>query len=377
VLLGYCFVASVLPVWLLLQPRDYINSHQLFVALALLFGGLLLAHPQFVAPAVNQAAPADAPPIFPFLFITVACGAISGFHCLVSSGTSSKQVACEPDAQFIGYGAMLLEGMLAVLVIIACCAGIGMGVYTFDPATGAQTPVLGPGGAPLTGEAAWLHRYGGDWASMTLGRKVGAFVEGGANMVAVLGVPLQLAVAIIAVMVACFAATTLDTATRLQRYVLQEIGNTLRIRPLQNKYAATFVAVATGGALALWPGPQGPGSGGLILWPLFGATNQLLAGLAFLVVAFYLLRHSRPVWFLLAPLALMVIVPAWGLVLELMKWRATGNWLLVGIGAATLLLQGWMVVEGAVLWRSVRGVLPEPLPRLAPAPATMHERSNA
>src|SRR5690606_6604253 len=114
ILFAYCFAASVLPVWMLLQPRDYINSHQLVVALALLCGGLLVARPEFAAPAINTTPPLDAPPIFPFLFITIACGAISGFHCLVSSGTSSKQLKTETDAQYVGYGAMLLEGALAV-----------------------------------------------------------------------------------------------------------------------------------------------------------------------------------------------------------------------------------------------------------------------
>ncbi|MDP6114820.1 MAG: carbon starvation CstA family protein, partial [Planctomycetota bacterium] len=136
ILFVYCFIASVLPVWTLLQPRDYINSHQLILALGLLVLGLLIAGGTgkadiaSSAPAINSEAPADAPPIWPFLFITIACGACSGFHCLVSSGTSSKQVSCETDAQYVAYGSMLLEGALAVIVIIACCAGIGMGKFS-------------------------------------------------------------------------------------------------------------------------------------------------------------------------------------------------------------------------------------------------------
>ena len=134
-LLAYCAVASVLPVWLLLQPRDYINSYQLFVALALLVVGLVIASFSgqadlfSSAPAIveTEQLPLGTPPIWPFLFITIACGAVSGFHCLVSSGTSSKQISCESDAQSIGYGAMLLEGALATVVILACCAGTGMG----------------------------------------------------------------------------------------------------------------------------------------------------------------------------------------------------------------------------------------------------------
>lgn len=352
VLLAYCFVASVLPVWLLLQPRDYINSHQLMVALVLLVGGLFVARPELVAP-VYTADVAGAPPIFPFLFITIACGAVSGFHCLVSSGTTSKQLERETDAQSIGYGAMLLEGALAVLVILACCAGLGMGVTRE--------------GVTYHGAAAWNQFYGGSWQSMGLAQKVGAFIEGGANMIAALGLPLELAVGIIAVMVACFAATTLDTATRLQRYVIQELGAALSFKPLTNMYAATGFAVLCGGAVALVPGPSGPGSGGLILWPLFGAINQLLAGLAFMVIAFYLIRHKKPVWFLAFPAVLMLVMPAWAMIYQIVGWVGEGNYLLVGIGVAIEGLQAWMIVEGLLMWRSARGVLPAPLPPLAHA----------
>ena len=168
VLFVYCFIASVLPVWTLLQPRDFINSHELVLALLLLILGLAVAgftgRADLVAsaPAVASDIPPDAPPIWPFLFITIACGAVSGFHCMVSSGTSSKQVASEGDAQYVGYGAMLLEGGLAVVVILACCAGIGMGIfnrtgtgasYAFEPIVKAESA------APLTNQEAWRTRY--------------------------------------------------------------------------------------------------------------------------------------------------------------------------------------------------------------------------
>ncbi len=354
VLLVYCFFASTLPVWLLLQPRDYINSHQLIVALVLLVLGLVVARPDLVAPVYTTDV-AGAPPIFPFLFITVACGAVSGFHCLVSSGTSSKQLNNEMDAQYIGYGAMLLEGALAILVILACCAGLGMGV-TKD-------------GQILTGLAAWQQFYGGDWQEMGLPQQIGAFVKGGANMMAVLGIPIKLCMGIVAVMATCFATTTIDTATRLQRYVLQEIGGALHIGPLTNKYVATLVAVGTAGALALTPGPKGPGSGGLILWPLFGAINQLLAGLAFMVTAFYLIRHRKPVWFLVLPLILMIVLPAWAMVHQILSFYREQNWLLVVIGLFVECLQVWLVAEGVFLWKRAKGVLPQPLPPLRRAMA--------
>ncbi|MCO6042343.1 carbon starvation protein A [Aeoliella sp. ICT_H6.2] len=370
-LLIYCFAASVLPVWLLLQPRDYVNSHQLLVALALLVGGLVVAAAQGKAelqsaPAIAQEVPIDAPPMLPFLFITIACGACSGFHCLVSSGTTSKQLNCETDAQYVGYGSMLLEGALAVVVILACCAGVGMGVKG------------GTGDEQLTGRAAWQSRYqpkvvttvnadgtevrSGGWANQKLPQLVGAFVDGGANFVSTLGIPLALATAIIAVLVACFAATTLDTATRLQRYVIQELGASLHMPPLTNKYAATTVAVVTGGAIAMMPNSLGEiGKGGLLLWPLFGATNQLLAGLAFLVLAFHLRRRNIATWFVVAPMAMMLLMPAWAMVHNLTHdWQ--GNWLLMSFGIGILALEAWMIVEGLLTWRRAAGVLEPSLP---------------
>ncbi|MHC4992615.1 MAG: carbon starvation CstA family protein [Planctomycetota bacterium] len=231
VLLSYSYVASVLPVWTLLQPRDYINSLQLLSALALIVVGLIVAailggappvegapRPtlELVAPVV-QWAPAAAPLIFPFLFITIACGAISGFHCLVSSGTSSKQLRCETDARLVGYGSMLTEGFLATLVILACAAGLGLGVEG------------------VAGQEAWTSRYS-SWASAGgLSEKVGAFVDGAANFLRAPGLPAGVATALMGVLVASFAGTTLDTACRLQRYVIQELAGTFVARPVEGR----------------------------------------------------------------------------------------------------------------------------------------------
>jgi carbon starvation protein len=160
ILLIYSYIASVLPVWVLLQPRDYINSLQLISALGLIVLGLVTAGLIGGAPIDGQRIPLEisadmirtnpegAPSMIPFLFITIACGACSGFHCLVSSGTSSKQIKCETDAQFVGYGSMLTEGFLAVMVILACVSGLGLG--STDPATGLI----------VTGDAAYQARYG-------------------------------------------------------------------------------------------------------------------------------------------------------------------------------------------------------------------------
>lgn len=376
-LMVYCFFASVLPVWVLLQPRDFINSHQLIVALILLVVGIVVAGlsgqasllDSAPALASSESRPVGAPPIFPFLFITIACGAVSGFHCLVSSGTSSKQVSCETDAQYVGYGAMLLEGALAVIVILACCAGVGMGKFTAQP-DGSYAAVEVD---PTVPYAAWKQHYkpGTSWERFGLKETVGAFVEGGANFLATIGIPLRLGIALIAVLVACFAATTLDTATRLQRYVIQELAGTLRLRLLTNRFAATALAVAVGGTLAMVPAPGlSYGTGGRILWPLFGATNQLLAGLAFLVTLFYLWRRGKPIWFIAPAAVLMLVLPAWGLLVEMFRpefgWLALGQYHLLAIGAVVLCVQAWIVIEGVRAWRAARGVLEQALPPLPP-----------
>jgi carbon starvation protein len=382
-LLIYSYIASVLPVWILLQPRDYINSLQLLSALGLVLLGLVAAAlfggaagPDGVrqtleisAPAVNWN-PKGAPPIFPFLFVTVACGAVSGFHCLVSSGTSSKQLGNETEARLIGFGSMLTEGFLAVLVILACAAGLGLGVA--DKA-----------GVWQVGEAAWLTRYSSWAAADGLGAKVGAFVDGSANFLAAIGIGRDTAIALMGVLVASFAATTLDTACRLQRYVIEELAGIVSpkspagklLRPLRNKHGATIFAVLAALYIAMIP-PQGQvfswasaGRGGQILWPLFGATNQLLGGMAFLVIAFYLWRRRQPLGFLLLPMVFMLIMPLWAMTSQIFVgdgilpgWWQQKNFLLAGIGIVSILLEVWMIVEALLLLPKTRGVLETPAP---------------
>lgn len=376
VLLVYCYVASVLPVWSLLQPRDYINSLQLITSLVLVMAGLFVAGVfgsggrtlEMAAPALEMH-PLNAPSIFPFLFVTIACGAISGFHCLVSSGTSSKQLKCETDAHFVGYGAMLTEGFLAVLVILAVGAGIGLGWTDKYPG--------------MEGAALWQRIYG-DWkaADAGLGVKIGAFVVGAANFLEALGINHRLATALMGVFVASFADTTLDTATRLQRYVVQELARAVGdaapvsrpiLRPLRNAHGATLFAVLTAFALALFPMPGKSwswatvGTGGMLLWPIFGATNQLLGGLAFLVVCFWLMRRNMPVWFAVAPAVFMLVMPAVAMVSDIGRWWAEGSHLLAGLAVAILILEAWMVIEAVCLMPRIRGVI-EPSPHLEPVP---------
>ena len=382
---------------------------------------------------------------------------------------------------------MLTEGFLATLVILACVAGLGMGLsvdandgfHVFRSLEGRQASVtfgddshliepgtaeavvhpsgelvssptglfISPRGdeAALVGQAAWNTRYSSWTAAGSLGAKVGAFVDGAGNFLAAMGIPVGVGIALMGVLVASFAGTTLDTACRLQRYIVQELaatalparpsrgcihcgydltGNvsgtcpecgweidwsavdqqraaTVRERPagpgstsdattpplrsglvnpiawLTNKHVATIAALLIGGFIAALPSPNADawtwataGSGGLILWPLFGATNQLLGGLAFLVIGFYLWRRSKPVWFLLPPLVFMLIMPAWALLWQMFVeapgaetgWWQDGRWILLAIGLATLALEIWTIVEAVLLWPRVKGVLEDQLP---------------
>ncbi|CAE7173945.1 cstA [Symbiodinium necroappetens] len=594
-LLIYAYVASVLPVWTLLQPRDYINALQLITSLGVLVVGLVVAgilggapdgvgvvaatggasgevmtaveetrrELSIVAPMVEWQ-PIGAPPMLPVLFITIACGACSGFHCLVGSGTTSKQLKKETDATAVGYGSMLTEGFLATLVIASCVAGIGLGasqklIYgsqmmssdgsgvtershynvvpiddrttenpddglyvlvhrsdrydesTLDSATLAAPPLekptiesfevyrhegdvtsYGSSGTmdgwvfeitedgregpidpvlKLTDErkALWVPlptgriRVAEDHASVlldgpvafektyaswqeagSLGAKVGAFVQGSANLIASTGIPRPVGLALMAVLVASFAGTTMDTACRLQRYVVQELSRTflpkrletdcascgydmrghlkgiagirdfgipgdanvpndaprngesrngaipsscpecgtmfvpskaaVGVKPeaasvfnpfrwLVSTHGATLFAVLTAFALAVAPPPgqawtfANAGSGGLILWPLFGATNQLLGGFAFIVITSWLLVRRKPVWFIALPALFMLAVPASAMTWQAFignaenpSWVTQANWLLVVIACFTLALEAWLIIETLAHW---------------------------
>ncbi len=420
ILLVYVFFASVLPVQVLLQPRDFINAWQLIVAMGLLLAGLLVARPPIVADAINMtpepATPGGfVPPFVPFLFVTIACGAISGFHCLVASGCSSRQLRTEGDAQAVGYGAMLTEGFLATLVILACCAGIGLGTVDMDGAYQRweeSMPDLSPDALVVPpfdqfvedlsyGSTAWHAHYAAWGGDGGLGNNLAPFITGAANCIETLGLPHAFAIAVMGVFVASFAATTLDSATRLQRYVIAELagagsmrltseelcracgytcgglhatapcpecGSTERelarenptnpvSRFFANRYAATSVAVLTAALLALSDVPSKglaqAGAGGLMLWPVFGATNQLLGGLALLVVTVWLVKQQRPAWVTALPMLFMLAMTGWAIVLLAQGFAsAEGKAHLLVVSIAMLALEAWIVIEACVLVRT-------------------------
>ena len=295
ILFAYAGVASLLPVWLLLQPRDYINGIQLFVGLGLLYGAVLIANPVIVAPAINPDLPASAPPIFPLLFVTIACGAISGFHGLVGSGTTSKQLDKETDARFVGYLGSSGEGALALVAIIAATAGF----------------------ADLAEWRAMYAEFGNGGMA--------AFVQGGARVVASgVGISEQFAATLLTVMAVLFAGTTMDAGVRLQRYIVQEWGAIYNIPVLQNGYVATGLAVAACLVLAFGAGGAS-GEGGMLIWPLFGTTNQLLAGLTLMVISVMLVKLGRPARYTLIPMVFITTAALGAALVQLMTLYRQGG----------------------------------------------------
>lgn len=323
-LLTYSFLASVLPVWLLLQPRDYVNSFQLFISMTLLLVGVVVFHPMVSAPALHT--PTGNPPlVIPFLFITIACGALSGFHAIVSSGTTAKQINKETDAVPIGYGGMLTEGLLALLVVIATTAALG------------------------TSEK-WNALYS-DWGKAnSMKPQLQAFVDGAANILNHIGIPLAIGAVFITVVAVSFAMTTLDTATRLLRYNIEELGKGLKIKPLTNRYVAALTAVTAIGFFAKVKINGKPA--GVILWQLFGTGNQLLASLGLLAVSVYLYKKRKPIIYTIIPFALMLVITLSALIMNLVELSANigQNKEVFITGIFILILSLWIVGEAVAFF---------------------------
>jgi carbon starvation protein len=317
ILFIYAAIASMLPVWVLLQPRDFINGMQLFVGLFLLYGAVLLSLPDISAPAFNNSMTEDAPSLMPLLFVTIACGAVSGFHGIVSSGTSSKQLDKETDARFVGYFAALGEGSLALITIVAV-SGAAL----------AATPEL------------WheiYDKYGSAGA--------GTFIQGGAQLITNgWGIPVGVSTTLLATMVALFAGTTMDSGVRLQRYIIQEWGDIYDIALFKKGIFATLLAVTCCLLLAFGAGGAS-GTGGLNIWPLFGSTNQILAAMTLLVISVMLIKMGRPARYTLIPMIFVLVTSSWAAVIKLMEFWAAGNWLLVTIDIVVLVTSLMVILE--------------------------------
>ena len=323
ILFVYAAIASLLPVWMLLQPRDFINGMQLLVGLFLLYGAVFVSLPDITAPAFNTQTAVDTPSIIPLLFVTIACGAVSGFHGIVSSGTSSKQLDKETDARFVGYLGAVGEGCLALVTIVAV-SGVALAA------------------SPEEWHEVYSHLGDGS---------VAAFITGGANLIQQgWGLPVEFSSTILATMVVLFAGTTMDSGVRLQRYIIQEWGEIYQLPVLKNGVIATLVAVACCLLLAFGAGGSS-GSGGMIIWPLFGSTNQILASMTLLVISVMLIKMQRPAIYTLVPMTFVIVMAFLAGIIKLKEYYLDGNYLLVFLDAVVLIVSVLVMLES---WSVIR-----------------------
>ncbi|MBZ4664502.1 MAG: carbon starvation protein CstA [Caloramator sp.] len=301
ILLIYIFIASTLPVWLLLQPRDYLNSFLLYAMLIGGFLGILVMRPSLQLEAFKGFAVttnAGVQYLFPILFVTVACGAISGFHSLVSSGTSAKQIDKEDDAKLVGYGAMLIEGFLAIIALIS--------VAYVAKAEGAPAVI---------------------------------FASGVATFMSKIGIPFEVGKVFIILAFTAFALTSLDTATRLGRYIFQEYVETVfgKESKLNNMYISTLLTVLFS-ALLLMFGYQK-------IWPIFGTANQLLSALALLAVTAWLARNKKKNIMTIIPMVFMFAVTLTALVFLTINFFKAKNYVLFVIAILLFIFAIELIVE--------------------------------
>lgn len=310
ILFIYSSFASLIPVWILLQPRDYINSHQLIVGLSLIFLSILIIQPQINAPAITNID--KGPPIIPFLFVTIACGAISGFHGLVSSGTTSKQVNKMKDARIIGYGATLGEGSLALAATIAAVAGLSF----------VNQQMCLP----------WECDF-----NSAKSNALNVFIEGSSGLLQQIGLPGGISTTLIVVLVVSFAATTLDSATRIQRYIIVEFGDASKLFFLKNKIIATLISIVPAYFIATNDSLRNE------LWQTFGASNQMLAALTLMIISIYFFKKGKNIIPLVIP---MIVIKAITISALIIKFNSSTTILLKSINAFLITLIFWMIIEG-------------------------------
>lgn len=306
ILAVYIFIASTAPVWILLQPRDYLNSFLLYAMMAGAVLGLLIYRPEIKLQAITSFKVGDGQYLFPMLFVTVACGAISGFHSLVGSGTTSKQIDNEKDAKAIGYGGMLIEGVLAVVALIT---------------------------------AAYLTQ--GELTELLKGGPVNVFSNGVGIFMSKFGIPFEVGKTFVALAVSAFALTSLDTATRLGRFIFQEYFEDPEKEsqsPLTNMYVSTAITVVIGSVLAA--------GGYAAIWPIFGSANQLLSALALMAVALWLKKSDKSFNMITIPMVFMLIVTLTALVFLIQSNFAKANYILVVFPVLLFILAIVLAVQG-------------------------------
>jgi carbon starvation protein len=301
IVLAYCFVASLLPMPLLMQPRGYLGGFLLYGFLGCGVVGLLLGGAEIRYPGFLGWESKAGQSLFPFLFVTIACGACSGFHGLVCSGTTSRQLDRETDAPAVGYGAMLLEGLIAV-ISLACVM------------------MLAPGDPLLAGKV----------------NVETVFATGIARFAGVLGVPTEFGYAFGVLALTTFIYDTLDVCTRLGRYILQELFG---LEGTRGRVVATLLTLAPAAAYLL----LAPEGGFLRVWSAFGTSNQLLAGLTLLAVAVWMKAEGRSTAFLVAPAIFLLAMTGWSLGWSVLQWEKDP--LIGGISLVLLVLAAALTVE--------------------------------
>ncbi len=319
ILMIYCVLASVLPVWMLLQPRDYLSTWILYLGLGGGFLGLLVLHPDVSAPALTGFHVAQGP-VWPVLFVMIACGAVSGFHSLVASGTTSKQLSRESDGLRVGYGAMILEAALAGLVVLTAA-----GALDWDA-----------GAAPGPGSLQFLMSEAGGGPIVAFATGLGRLVDALPLLTAPLGLFFGM------LMINAFVITTLDTSTRLARFVLQELCRDLPVA--RNRWVATLVTVLVAGWL-------GASDSYTRIWPVFGATNQLVAALSLIVVSCWLVGLRKPRLATLVPALFMLATTVAALIWQAKHFLDEGRILLAGIAAGLVILAVFIAWEARTLLR--------------------------
>ncbi len=309
ILFLYAAIAAVTPVWILLQPRDYLNAFLLYFMLISGIIGIFVTNPKIVIAPVTGFK-ADIGLLFPILFVTVACGAISGFHSLVASGTTAKQLNKETDAKVVGYGAMLIEGLLAIVALITATT-----ILQSDYIQG----ITAAGGGPI-----------------------GIFSSGLGRFISTLGIPLDAAVTFAALAISAFALTSLDTATRLGRFIFQEFFYQHDCEKQSvlatNRYIGTLITVLAAWILTI-------SGSGRALWPLFGSANQLLAAMALLTITVWFANMKKKNRFVLYPMIFMFLVTLTALVNLVIKNVQNQNWVLTGMGVLLFVVAIFLIVQ--------------------------------
>ena len=381
----YGFIASVLPVWLLLTPRDYLSTYVKLGTIALLMIGVFVVHPQLQFPAFTQYVHGGGPIIhgqlFPFLFVTIACGAVSGFHALVSSGTTPKMLDKERDARFIGYGAMLAESLVAVLALIAACSLHPGDYFAINVPPGAfQKLGLHTVELDVLSREVGENLAGRTGGAVSLAIGMAHIFRGLPRMDRLVGYWYHYAI----MFEALFILTTIDAGTRVARYVLQELlGHAYR--PFGNVGWVPGVVLSTTAVVAAWAYLIYTGSISTI-WPLFGTGNQLLATIALAVASTFLVNMGKAkyVWITAVPMVFVGVTTIYAAVLSICDifWpmaQARGTEVqgyLETLLMAVFLLGVILVVTAAVrrCWMTLHGV---PVPVEAFGPPEIGETVNS